>query len=80
MAEEGIVRRLDDLGRVVIPKEMRKLMNVKEKELVRIVKQNNSVIITKYSRNCMTCGNDKELKEYKGICLCKKCIEKIKKS
>ncbi len=43
MVEEGIVRRLDDLGRIVIPKEMRKLMNVKEKDFVRIIKQNNSI-------------------------------------
>ena len=53
MVEEGIVRRLDNLGRVVIPKEMRKLMNVKENDFVRIIKQNNSIIIQKFSRSCI---------------------------
>lgn len=80
MIEEGIVRRLDNLGRVVIPKEMRKLLNVEEKDFVRIIKQNNSIIIKKYSRSCMICGKEKDIKEYKGICLCSKCIEQIGKS
>ncbi|MBQ3422747.1 MAG: AbrB/MazE/SpoVT family DNA-binding domain-containing protein [Romboutsia sp.] len=79
MVEEGIVRRLDNLGRVVIPKEMRKLMNVKEKDFVRIIKQNNSIIIQKFSRSCMICGSENLLNEYGGLCLCEGCIGKMKK-
>ena len=80
MVDEGVVRRLDELGRVVIPKEMRKLLNVEKKDLVRIIKQNNSIIIKKYSMSCMICGETKNIKEYKGICLCSRCIEQIRKS
>ena len=79
MIEEGIVRRLDDLGRVVIPNEMRKLMKVKEKDWVRIIKQNNSIIIKKYSKSCMICGSENSLNEYGGVCLCERCISKMKK-
>ncbi|HCW54236.1 MAG TPA: AbrB family transcriptional regulator [Clostridium sp.] len=79
MIEEGIVRRLDSLGRVVIPKEMRKLINIAEGDLVKIIKQNNSVIIKKYSRSCMICGSENSLNQYGGLCLCTRCIEKMKK-
>lgn len=79
MIEEGIVRRLDNLGRVVIPKEMRKLMNVEERDWVRIIKQNNSIIIKKYSRSCMICGSENKLSEFGGVCLCERCISKMKK-
>lgn len=79
MVEEGIVRRLDSLGRVVIPKEMRQLMKVNEKELVRIIKQNNSIIIKKYNRSCLVCGSENSLNEYGGVCLCERCIGKMKK-
>lgn len=77
MVEEGIVRRLDDLGRIVIPKEMRKLMNVKEKDFVRIIKQNNSIIIKKVSKSCMICGCESNLVEYKDVCFCRSCVEHI---
>lgn len=77
MVEEGIVRRLDDLGRVVIPKEMRKVMNVKEKDFVRIIKQNNSIIIKKVSKRCTICGSESDLVEYKDVCFCRSCVEHI---
>lgn len=77
MVEEGIVRRLDDLGRIVILKEMRKLINVCERDFVRIIKQNNSIIIKKVSRSCMICGGESELTEYKDVCICRNCIQHI---
>ena len=77
MIEEGIVRRLDNLGRIVIPKEMRKLIDVKEKDFVRIIKQNNSIIIKKFARSCMICGSESELSDYKDVCICRKCIQHI---
>lgn len=79
MVEEGIVRRLDDLGRIVIPKEMRRLINVSERDFVRIIKHNNAIIIKKVSRSCMTCGSESNLVEYKDVCICRDCIDQIGK-
>ena len=77
MVEEGIVRRLDKLGRIVIPKEMRKVMNVKEDDFVRIIKHKNSIIIKKVADSCMFCGSESDLVEYKDVCFCRSCVEHI---
>ena len=74
---EGMVRKIDNLGRVVIPKELRRKLNINEGDSVTIIDQKNIVIIKKYSKCCIFCGGEEELQEYKGICSCRKCADEL---
>lgn len=81
MKSTGIVRKLDNVGRLVIPIELRKLMNIEEKEAaVEIYTQDDTIILKKFQRTCLFCqeGEGDELIEYKGKYLCRKCAEAIK--
>lgn len=75
----GIIRNLDCLGRVVIPKEIRKKLDIKEGEPVAITDHGSVIIIRKYRKGCIFCGCEEELIEYKGMCVCKKCRDLLNK-
>ena len=77
MNDEGIIRSLDPMGRVVIPKEMRKLLNVMDGDKVRIIKENNSVVIKRVADSCLVCGSEQDLIEYKDVCLCRNCVKEM---
>lgn len=78
MKSTGIVRKIDELGRVVIPKELRRTMDIKEGDALEIYTEDNNIILRKYNPGCSCCGEIQELKEVSGIRLCKNCIEKFK--
>lgn len=73
MKTAGIVRNLDNLGRVVIPKEMRNVMGINEGEPVEIVKVNNDIVIRKYSKGCIFCGSDKDISGFREVLVCEEC-------
>jgi transcriptional pleiotropic regulator of transition state genes len=73
MKATGIVRNLDNLGRVVIPKEMRNLMSIKEGDPVEIIKVNNEVVVRKYNKGCIFCGSSQDISEFKEIIVCNEC-------
>ena len=77
MKATGIVRRVDELGRVVIPIEIRNQFNIVEKDPIEIYVNDSSIILKKYEPNCIFCGNSKKLSEYKGKLVCDKCLEKL---
>ena len=75
----GIVRRMDSLGRVVIPKEMRKVLNMNVGDLISISVVNNHVVIARYQCGCVFCGSKEDVIEYKDVCVCKKCRKALNK-
>lgn len=79
MKSTGIVRRVDELGRVVIPIELRNKFDIKVKDPIEIYVQDNSIVLKKYEPNCIFCGNSKNLIDYNEKLICKKCAEKIGK-
>ena len=79
MQQNGIVRNLDALGRVVIPKEIRKKHDIHEGDPVIISDVINHVIIRKYRAGCVFCGSEEDVIEYKGIYVCKKCRKDLNK-
>ncbi|MBZ0312438.1 AbrB/MazE/SpoVT family DNA-binding domain-containing protein [Clostridium butyricum] len=79
MQAKGIVRNLDCLGRVVIPKEIRKKLDINEGEPVAIIDEVNQIIIRKYRRGCVFCGSEEQLVEHKEMCVCRKCVLALKK-
>ena len=77
MRSLGIVRKMDQLGRLVIPKETRKMFNLNEGEPVEIFTDGDKIIIKKYNPGCQCCGDMKDVKEYRGIKICKKCLNEL---
>ncbi len=78
MKSTGIVRNIDDLGRLVIPKEMRKKMGIGESSPVEIFVENDRIIVTKYQDSCIFCGSSSELRNFKGKRVCLACVEEMK--
>lgn len=78
MKSTGIVRNIDELGRLVIPKEMRKKMGIGESSPVEIFVEDDRIIVTKYQDSCIFCGGGTELQSFKGKRICLSCIEEMK--
>jgi len=78
MKSTGIVRRVDELGRIVLPIEIRKMMNINVKDAVEIFTDNDRIVLQKYQPACVFCGAADEVTYFNGKRLCRKCIEKIK--
>ncbi len=77
MKSTGIIRRVDELGRVVIPIELRNQFNIVEKDPIEIYVEGSSIILKKFEPNCIFCGSNKNLLEYSDKLICKSCSEKI---
>ena len=80
MKSTGIVRRVDELGRVVIPIELRNKFDIKEKDPIEIYVDGSSIVLKKYEPNCIFCGSTKKLITYKDKLVCTKCIENLAKT
>jgi transcriptional pleiotropic regulator of transition state genes len=74
----GIVRKVDELGRIVIPIELRRTLDIEIKDPLAIYVEDDRVILMKYNPSCVFCGDAKEIINFKGKNICKSCIEKMK--
>lgn len=73
----GVVRRVDDLGRVVIPKELRRTLGINELDAVEIFTNGEHIVLRKYVPGCVLCGNLEELHTIEGKQVCLSCRIKI---
>ena len=78
MKATGIVRRLDDLGRIVLPIELRRTLNLEIKDPVEIFTENDCVILKKFDPTCIFCGSSKEVTDFKGKTVCAGCVKELK--
>jgi transcriptional pleiotropic regulator of transition state genes len=79
MKSTGIVRRVDELGRIVIPMELRRTLDIGEKDALEIYVDGEQIILKKYEPACIFCGDAKDVTNYKGKNICKACLNDIKK-
>lgn len=86
MRSTGIVRQIDELGRLVLPKELRRKLNIRDKDKVtgegdsvEIFVDGEDVILRKYKPGCVFCKEGNDLTDYMGSKVCKKCISKLNK-
>ncbi len=79
MKATGIVRKVDDLGRVVLPVELRRTLNIEIKDPLEIYVDGDQVILKKYEPTCIFCGEGKGIKIFDGKNICPSCIKKISK-
>ena len=77
MKATGIVRRVDELGRVVIPIEIRNKFDIFERDQIEIFVDGSSIILKKFEPNCIFCGNTENLLKYKDKMVCEKCYKEI---
>ena len=77
MKSTGIIRKIDELGRVVIPIEIRNKFNINEKDEVEIYVDGTSIVLKKIEPNCIFCGSKKNLVDYKDKLICEKCKNSI---
>ncbi|MBE6995493.1 MAG: AbrB/MazE/SpoVT family DNA-binding domain-containing protein [Ruminococcaceae bacterium] len=78
MKSTGIVRRVDELGRIVLPIEMRRTLDIGEKDALEIYVEGSSVILKKYKPSCIFCDASKDISEFKGKNICPKCLKELK--
>ncbi len=79
MKATGIVRKVDDLGRVVLPVELRRTLNIDIKDPLEIYVDGDQIILKKYEPTCIFCGEGKGVKTFDGKNICPSCIKKISK-
>lgn len=79
MKSTGVVRKVDELGRIVIPIELRRTMGIEEKDALEIYVDNEKIILKKYEPACIFCGNAEEVANYKGKNLCRACLTELGK-
>jgi transcriptional pleiotropic regulator of transition state genes len=77
MKSTGIVRKIDELGRIVLPIELRRTLDLSEKDALEIYVDSDSIILRKYQPSCIFCGNSTDLVVYKGKNICPKCVKEI---
>ena len=78
MKSTGIVRNIDELGRIVIPKEMRTKMDIASSDPVEIYVEGDKIILAKYFPCCSFCGNEENVSSFKGRKICRACLDEIK--
>lgn len=79
MKSTGIVRKVDELGRIVLPKELRNTLNLFEKDPMEIFVDGNTIILKKYEPACIFCGNARDIMSYKGKNICMDCMKEFRK-
>jgi transcriptional pleiotropic regulator of transition state genes len=77
MKSTGIVRRIDDLGRIVIPKEIRSTFKIHEADPIEIFTDGDLIIFKKYSMGCIFCGSQENLELFRDKSVCPQCFKEI---
>ncbi len=80
MKATGIIRKVDELGRIVLPIELRRTMDIAVRDELEIFIDNDRVVLQKCEQrsSCVFCGADQELQSYRGKNICRDCLEKMR--
>jgi transcriptional pleiotropic regulator of transition state genes len=77
MRDLGIVRKVDQLGRISLPIMLRKLYNLKINDTIEMYQEGDSVIIKKYLPRCIFCGGTEKVETHKDKLICQECTENL---
>ena len=78
MKSTGVVRKVDELGRIVLPIEIRKVLEIDVKDALEIFTDDDKIILRKYTPACIFCGNADDVVYFNNKRICTKCLQKIK--
>lgn len=77
MKSTGIVRKVDELGRIVLPIELRRTLDIAEKDSLEIYVDGPSIVLKKYQPSCVFCDDAKDVITFKGKNICARCIREL---
>ncbi|NLM19958.1 MAG: AbrB/MazE/SpoVT family DNA-binding domain-containing protein [Clostridiaceae bacterium] len=80
MKATGMIRSLDQLGRIVIPIELRRVLDIAIGDGLEFYSDENTIVLKKYEPACIFCNNAKDIKVYRGKNVCGECYSELKKS
>ena len=78
MKSTGLVKKIDELGRILIPKEVRASMELDSKDSLEIFIENDRIILQKYQPSCIFCNNADNILFFEGRRICASCLSKLK--
>jgi len=79
MKYTGMVRKVDELGRIVLPIEMRRTLDIAEKDSLEIYVDGDAIILRKYQRSCVFCDSVRDIVSFKGRNVCAECVSALRK-
>ena len=79
MKSTGIVRKVDELGRIVIPIELRRTLDIGIKDSLEIYVEDDQIILKKYVPACSFCNNASDIQQFKGKNICSECLAELVK-
>ena len=78
MKSTGGVRKVDELGRIVLPKELRTILGIDVKDSIEIFTDGDKIVLQKYQPACTFCNNANDVIYFNGKRICAECVAKIK--
>ncbi|MCD7821102.1 MAG: AbrB/MazE/SpoVT family DNA-binding domain-containing protein [Clostridiales bacterium] len=78
MKSTGIVRKVDELGRIVLPIELRRTLNIAEKDELEIYVEGASIVLKKYQTSCVFCGETDNVTNFKDKPVCQACLQQLR--
>jgi len=78
MKSTGIVRKVDELGRIVLPIELRRTLEIAERDALEIYVEGSTIILKKYEPACVFCGDARDVITYKGRNVCRNCLDSMR--
>ena len=80
MKSTGFIRKVDSLGRMVLPVGLRKTFEIDIKDPMEVYVDREQIILKKYEPDCVFCGNARDVANYKGKNICNDCMKELKNS
>ena len=77
MKSTGIVRRIDELGRIVIPMELRRTLDISRCDPVEVYTEDDKIILKKFQESCIFCGNSENITNFKDKAVCADCLKQL---
>lgn len=77
MKSTGIIRKVDELGRIVLPIELRRTLDIAERDELEIFMENDRIVLQKFEPACLFCGSSRNLVTYRGKNICQECVNKM---
>jgi transcriptional pleiotropic regulator of transition state genes len=78
MKSTGIVRKVDELGRIVLPIELRRTLDIAERDSLEIFVDGASIVLRKYQPSCVFCDSAKNVVSFKGKNVCPNCLKELR--
>ena len=78
MKSTGVVRQLDTLGRIVLPIELRRTMDIGVKDMLEIFVEGDEIILKKYHPSCVFCSDARDVVPYKSKLICQACLRELR--